>query len=298
MARIKIEDLPVAENLTPEQEALIQGAGLRSFRPTLEALEGREVPAAITGLGISRGLDLTGTVLTIKAPQIASGGYPYSATVRQNDAGQVVVMRSVGNDAVIDGPVTQIVYKGGDSKDIFTNHTDIPSTFSNQQTFDQHNYPNKDRFFRPTSPDFYEGGKIPDTSRGGNVRLTLPDAPPGTKTWAVIVEDSFAPTAKYPTGKFTHLVAYNIIPEGAGQVLSLEDLPSGAREGRDTWTPPNPEAGTGVHNYQFRVYALGEGFVAPDAGATQQQLMDAMQGHITGQTSITGYMDAPTTKTS
>ena len=65
---------------------------------------------------------------------------------------------------------------------------------------------------------------------------------------------------------------------------------------------PNPEAGTGKHNYQFRVYALGEGFKAPTAaegtaGVTQQQLVDAMQGHITGQTSITGYMDAPTTTT-
>src|SRR5262245_698231 len=51
MARIKIEDLPVAEDLTPEQEELILGAGLRSFRPTLEALEGREMMDA--GLGRS-----------------------------------------------------------------------------------------------------------------------------------------------------------------------------------------------------------------------------------------------------
>src|SRR5262245_55252980 len=43
MARITIKDLPVAENLTPEQEELIQGAGPRSFRPTFEALEGREM---------------------------------------------------------------------------------------------------------------------------------------------------------------------------------------------------------------------------------------------------------------
>ena len=105
----------------------------------------------------------------------------------------------------------------------------------------------------------------------------------------MIVEDLNAPKDKYPTGKFTHLVAYNI-PEGT-QSLSLEALPSVAREGLDTWTGPNPPEGTGRHNYQFRVYALGEGFMAPAAGATQQQLMDAMQGHITGQTSITGYMD-------
>jgi hypothetical protein len=43
MSRIRIEDLPVAENLTPEQEELIEGAGLKSFRPKLEDLERREM---------------------------------------------------------------------------------------------------------------------------------------------------------------------------------------------------------------------------------------------------------------
>src|SRR5262249_38469599 len=49
MSRIKIDDLPVAENLTPEQEELIEGAGLKSFRPTLEDLERREMMDA--GIG-------------------------------------------------------------------------------------------------------------------------------------------------------------------------------------------------------------------------------------------------------
>jgi hypothetical protein len=49
MARIKIEDLPVAENLTPEQEALVEGAGLRPFRPRLEGLEDRQLMDA--GIG-------------------------------------------------------------------------------------------------------------------------------------------------------------------------------------------------------------------------------------------------------
>jgi hypothetical protein len=46
MSRIKTEDLPVAENLTPEEEALIEGAGLRSFCPTLEGLEDRQLMAS------------------------------------------------------------------------------------------------------------------------------------------------------------------------------------------------------------------------------------------------------------
>jgi hypothetical protein len=43
MARIQIEDLPVGDNLTPEQEELILGAGRLSFRPNLEGLEAREL---------------------------------------------------------------------------------------------------------------------------------------------------------------------------------------------------------------------------------------------------------------
>jgi hypothetical protein len=46
MARIRIDDLPLAERLTPQQEELILGAGLRSFRPSLEGLEARQLLSA------------------------------------------------------------------------------------------------------------------------------------------------------------------------------------------------------------------------------------------------------------
>jgi hypothetical protein len=59
MARIRIDDLPIADSLSPEQEQLILGAGLRSFRPSLEALEDRQL--------MSAGL----TVLPLKPPALA-----------------------------------------------------------------------------------------------------------------------------------------------------------------------------------------------------------------------------------
>jgi hypothetical protein len=46
MSRIKTEDLAAVETLTPDQEELIQGAGLQSFRPTLEGLEDRQLMAS------------------------------------------------------------------------------------------------------------------------------------------------------------------------------------------------------------------------------------------------------------
>jgi hypothetical protein len=47
VARIRIDDLSVAQNLTPEQEALLLGAGLKYFRPSFDVLDGRAMPSAV-----------------------------------------------------------------------------------------------------------------------------------------------------------------------------------------------------------------------------------------------------------
>jgi hypothetical protein len=73
MARIRIDDLPPAETLTPEQEALIAGAGLRSFKPSFEVLEGREMMDAGIGGALTTlpPLAQPGHVRTLEvAPQI------------------------------------------------------------------------------------------------------------------------------------------------------------------------------------------------------------------------------------
>src|SRR5262245_60767958 len=58
MARIHIKDLPVAENLSPEERERLFGAGRASFRPSIESLEGREMYA------VNLGSALTPTLLT------------------------------------------------------------------------------------------------------------------------------------------------------------------------------------------------------------------------------------------
>jgi hypothetical protein len=49
MARIRIDDLPPGEPLSPEQEELLFGAGFQPFRPMFEALEAREMMDAAIG---------------------------------------------------------------------------------------------------------------------------------------------------------------------------------------------------------------------------------------------------------
>jgi hypothetical protein len=66
MARIEIKDLPVGENLSPEQEALLLGAGFRPFHPTFEALEAREMMDAAIGHALLAPLSQSGGA----APQL------------------------------------------------------------------------------------------------------------------------------------------------------------------------------------------------------------------------------------
>src|SRR5262249_21647215 len=83
MTRIRIDDLPVAENLTPEQEALIQGAGLKSFRPSLESLEARDMPST-TPLPLPRGMSVSNNVLYINPDNPASNFSPRVINFNQN----------------------------------------------------------------------------------------------------------------------------------------------------------------------------------------------------------------------
>src|SRR5262245_36459177 len=56
MARITIDDLPAAPELPPEQEEQVQGAGPKSFKPSIESLEGREMYAADLAGALAPGL--------------------------------------------------------------------------------------------------------------------------------------------------------------------------------------------------------------------------------------------------
>src|SRR5262249_23571780 len=112
MPRIRIDDLPVAEPLTPEQEELIQGAGLKSFRPTLEARE--------DGLMMAGDIPITAGVVTIKGSDARD-----TAQVRiVNNDTQVEVVHNDHKENYPVGQVTQILFHGEGGNDSFTNHTE------------------------------------------------------------------------------------------------------------------------------------------------------------------------------
>lgn len=143
---------------------------------------------------------------------------------------------------------------------------------------------------RVSCPAFDNGERIPRhyTADGENVSppLSWSDPPPGTKSIALICDDPDA-----PSGTFVHWLAWGISPE-------LRELPEnvkpGARDviqgtngfGKIGYGGPSPPPGN-PHRYFFRLYALDTLLQLP-AGATKEQVLRAMQGHVLAQAELMG----------
>lgn len=136
-----------------------------------------------------------------------------------------------------------------------------------------------------TSPAFAPGARIPAeyTCEGADrpPPLRWGEAPPGTRTWAMIVDDPDA-----PAGTWLHWTIWNI-PE------LIHELPiEGAVEGttdfrRIGWNGPCPPKGHGDHRYFFRLYALDAPLAVP-SGASRAALEKAMEGHVLGAGELMG----------
>lgn len=136
-----------------------------------------------------------------------------------------------------------------------------------------------------TSPAFEEQGSIPigHTCDGDDVSppLRIAAIPSEARTLALIVDDPDA-----PGGTWDHWVAFDIppgaeIPENVGQ-LGTAGANSSGNTGYDGPCPPS-----GIHRYVFRVYALDTELGLAE-GATKRQVLDAMEGHVLSQGTLTG----------
>ena len=120
-------------------------------------------------------------------------------------------------------------------------------------------------------------------------QLSWREAPEGTQSFALIMDDPDA-----PVGTWVHWVLYELpgdtkaLPEG---VAKQEQLASGARQGRNDfgnigYGGPCPP-GRKVHRYFFKLYALNAKLNLK-AGASKRDVEHAMKGHILGQTEVMG----------
>lgn len=147
--------------------------------------------------------------------------------------------------------------------------------------------------FELKSSAFENGQWIPRkyTCEGADISVPLrwSDVPAGTKSFALIVDDPDA-----PAGVWVHWVLYDLpsdidrLNEG---VNTKESLENGAKQGANDFRrvgyggpcpPPGPE-----HRYFFKLYALDQATRLPPR-ATKEQVLNAMQGHILGETRLLG----------
>jgi Raf kinase inhibitor-like YbhB/YbcL family protein len=147
--------------------------------------------------------------------------------------------------------------------------------------------------FRIESAAFKEGASIPVrfTCEGEDISpaLSWSGAPAGTRSFALIVDDPDA-----PAGVWTHWVVYNL----PAQTNAMDEnqpkqarLPNGGLQGLSSFghvgyggpcPPPGP-----AHRYFFRVYAL-DAVLSLEPGASKQQVLAAMKGHILGHAQLMG----------
>ncbi len=147
--------------------------------------------------------------------------------------------------------------------------------------------------FAIESTAFSAGGTIPKqhTCDGadGSPELSWKEAPTGTQSFALIMDDPDA-----PVGTWVHWVLYDVpgdrkgLPEG---VAKQEQLDNGARQGRNDfgnigYGGPCPPGGK-VHRYFFKVYAL-DTKLNLKAGMSKKDVERAMKGHILGQGELIG----------
>ncbi len=151
----------------------------------------------------------------------------------------------------------------------------------------------------------FQDGQVLDTKfteDGTDVSppLAWSDIPDGTKSLALICDDPDAPSPSNPGPKpWVHWVLYNVapnvdqLPEGVERSEKPVQV-GGACQGVNSWSKDNlgyrgpaPPAGSGVHRYVFTIYALDTA-LSLSPGATKDQLVEAMKGHILAEGRLIG----------
>ena len=143
-----------------------------------------------------------------------------------------------------------------------------------------------------SSSAFAAGQSIPAIysclGRSVSPPLSWTGAPAGTASFALIMDDPDA-----PIGTFVHWVIFNIPASGSGlpeAVPGSAKLTDGTLQGSNGagqtgYAGPCPPSGT--HRYFFKLYALDTVLNLP-SGASKDQLLKAMQGHILAQGELIG----------
>ena len=139
-------------------------------------------------------------------------------------------------------------------------------------------------------------GDIPTryTCEGDDVSPPLhwQGAPPGTKSFVLIVDDPDAPDPAAPKMTWVHWVLYNIPPDAdfLPEDADSQELPEGTLEGVNDWKRTGyggPCPPIGRHRYFHKLYALDTVLGDLDRPA-KQKVEAAMEGHVLARATLIG----------
>lgn len=149
--------------------------------------------------------------------------------------------------------------------------------------------------FTLSSPAFENGSPIPrrHTRVGENLSpfLQWDDPPPGTQSFALVMED-----VDSPVPSFRHWVVYDIpaarrhLAEGGSAAATTETLPHATNDfGNARYDGPEPAHGEQPHTYRFRLMALN----VPTLGITgaappARDVLEKIREHLIAEAELTG----------
>ena len=128
------------------------------------------------------------------------------------------------------------------------------------------------------------------TADGENINpeLQITNIPKNTKTLTLICDD---PDAKKICGfTWIHWLIFNIPTNKEKIVIQENSIPGKSGDSsyhKDSYGGPNPPAGTGIHNYHFKIYAL-DTELNLQKNASLEEINNAMQNHILDNCEIIG----------
>ncbi|HTW39016.1 MAG TPA: YbhB/YbcL family Raf kinase inhibitor-like protein [Steroidobacteraceae bacterium] len=148
--------------------------------------------------------------------------------------------------------------------------------------------------FSIRSSAFSDGQRIPPrySRDGGNIspHLEWSDAPAGTKSYVLVVEDPDA-----PHGTFRHWAAYDIpaqshaLPEGAGSAQGAVPVKMAVNDfGNHQYDGPQPPLGHDAHHYYFRLAALDVANLSVPPHARVAEVWKAARAHTIAAAEMVG----------
>ena len=154
------------------------------------------------------------------------------------------------------------------------------------------------------SSAFIQHGTIPKThvytECGGNNQspeLRWSSVPKNTQSFALIVDDPDAPSAKNPReNPWVHWVVFDLPAEVEKLEQGIDINTLAGKEGvndfgNNNYGGPCPPAGSGPHRYFFKLYALDIPTLGLESGATKADVLRKIDGHVLATGELMGTFE-------